>query len=64
MSRGPLDANADTHGRKRRILFGFGALLVLAGLFAAVFGNSMSADDALYRAKANGRNQVRLAVAA
>ncbi|MDF7776596.1 diguanylate cyclase [Sphingomonas sp. AOB5] len=41
----PLNDAAVWRGRKRRLAFGFGALLVLAGLFGAIIGNAHSAAE-------------------
>jgi diguanylate cyclase (GGDEF)-like protein len=40
-----IDESATRRGRKRRLVFGFGALLILGMLFGAVFGNAMRATE-------------------
>jgi CHASE3 domain sensor protein len=44
--------NSLPKGRRQRLIFGFGALLILAALFAAIVGNAMGAAAA--RSQAQG----------
>lgn len=48
----PLNDAAVWRGRKRRLAFGFGALLVLAALFGAIIGNANSAAEQRRQAQA------------
>lgn len=43
MVQTPFGAPPEYKGRRRRLVFGFGALLILAGLFAAIVANSFHA---------------------
>jgi len=43
MVQTPFAANADRKGRNSRVIFGFGALVVLAMLFAGIVGNTLGA---------------------
>lgn len=45
MVQAPFAAPPDYKGRTRRLVFGFGALLILAGLFAAIVANAFHASS-------------------